>query len=100
VELLFGEQSIELPWNYTASHALPTSGLGGEILIHLSLDDNDTGVRPEATSARDDLARAVSLVAKVGPRVKVNLGDKLFVRLSPEHAHFFDVATGETLRGR
>src|SRR3984957_18722151 len=87
VELLFGSQSIELPWNYTSSHALPASGLGtvvgvrpedvtvaeasvantlrtrverrealgDEILVHLSLDDNDTASATGTSSARDDL---------------------------------------------
>jgi multiple sugar transport system ATP-binding protein len=132
VELVFGSQSLELPWNYTSSHALPASGLettvgvrpedvtvadgsvanalrtrverrealGDEILVHLSLDDNDAAARPGAISARDDLSRTVSLVAKMGPRVKVDVGDALFVQLSPEHVHFFDAVTGQTLRGR
>jgi hypothetical protein len=40
------------------------------------------------------------LVAKMGPRTKVSVGDELYVQLSPEHAHFFDATTGETLRTR
>jgi ABC-type sugar transport system ATPase subunit len=132
VELLFGSQSIELPWNYTSSHALPAAGLGtvlgvrpedvtvadasaantlrtrverrealgDEILVHLSLEDHDTAATSGATSSRDELSRTVSLVAKMGPRVKVDVGDILFVQLSPEHAHFFDATTGQTLRGR
>jgi multiple sugar transport system ATP-binding protein len=132
VELVFGSQSIELPWNYTSSHALPASGLdtvvgvrpedvtiadasvantlrtrverrealGDEILVHLSLDDNDTASTTGTSTARDDLSRTVSLVAKMGPRTKVDVGDVLFVQLSPEHVHFFDATTGQTLRGR
>jgi ABC-type sugar transport system ATPase subunit len=132
VELVFGSQSIELPWNYTSSHALPASGLGtivgvrpedvtisdasatntlrtrverrealgDEILVHLSLDDNETASTTGLSSARDDLSRAVSLVAKMGPRTKVDVRDVLFVQLSPEHVHFFDATTGQTLRGR
>jgi ABC-type sugar transport system ATPase subunit len=132
VELVLGSQSLELPWNYTSSHALPASGLdtvvgvrpedvtvadasvantlrtrverrealGDEILVHLSLDDNDTASATSKSSARDDLSRTVSLVAKMGPRTKVDVGDVLFVELSPEHVHFFDATTGQTLRGR
>jgi hypothetical protein len=32
--------------------------------------------------------------------MKVNVGDVLFVQPSPEHVHFFDATTGQTLRGR
>ena len=131
VELVFGSQSIELPWTYTSSHALPPSGLGtvvgvrpedvtvadasaanvlrtrverrealgDEILVHLSLDD-DTVAAPGASGAREELSRTVSLVAKMGPRVKVDVGDALFVQFSPEHVHFLDATTGQTLRGR
>src|SRR5580658_9508998 len=130
VELVFGSQSIELPWNYTSSHALPASGLdtivgvrpedvtisdasatntlrtrverrealGDEILVHLSLDDNEIASTTGLSSARDDLSRSVPLVAKMGPRTKVDVGDVLFVQLSPEHVHFFDATTGQTLR--
>src|SRR6204780_210778 len=42
VELVFGSQSIELPWNYTSSHALPASGL-----------DTVVGVRPEDVTVAD-----------------------------------------------
>jgi multiple sugar transport system ATP-binding protein len=121
VEIVFGEQSIELPWNYTSSHALPSSGLevvvgvrpedvmvvdatstnalrtrvhrrealGAEILIHLALDDAPDVSEP---------ARRVSLVAKMGPREKVAVGDVLFVQIAPEHAHFFDAVSGASLR--
>jgi multiple sugar transport system ATP-binding protein len=129
VELVFGPQTVELPWSYTSSHALPTSGLevvvgvrpedvivadpsaantlrtrverrealGSEILIHLSLDDAS---RAAEVGARPDIVSPVALVAKMGPREKVEVGDILFVQFSPEHAHFFDAVTGETLRGR
>jgi multiple sugar transport system ATP-binding protein len=121
VEVLFGDQTIELPWNYTSSHELPASGLevvvgvrpeevlvvdatstnalrtrvqrrealGAEILIHLALDD---------PSSADEDARGIALVAKMGPREKVAVGDVLFVQFAPEHAHFFDAASGTSLR--
>jgi ABC-type sugar transport system ATPase subunit len=127
VELVLGSQSLELPWSYTSSHALPASGLdtvvgvrpedvivadasspntlrtrverrealGAEILVHLSLAEADDPVG----GTDGDLARSVSLIAKMGPRVKVEVGDVVFVQFSPEHAHFFDAMTGETLRG-
>ncbi|MFY9782217.1 MAG: sn-glycerol-3-phosphate ABC transporter ATP-binding protein UgpC [Acidimicrobiales bacterium] len=129
VEAVFGEQVIELPWNYTTSHELPASGvdvvlgvrpedviiadassantiktrverceaLGSEILVHLShVDVNEGGSLDVASSV--DVARRSTLVAKMGPRTKVTAGDVLSVQISPEHAHFFDAATGATLR--
>jgi multiple sugar transport system ATP-binding protein len=121
VEVVFGEQSIELPWNYTSSHTLPSSGLevvvgvrpedvmvvdanssnalrtrvrrrealGAEILIHLALDDATETSEP---------GRGIALVAKMGPREKVSVGDVLFVQIAPEHAHFFDASSGVSLR--
>ena len=34
----------------------------------------------------------------MGPRTKVTAGDILSVQISPEHAHFFDATSGETLQ--
>jgi multiple sugar transport system ATP-binding protein len=130
IEIILGDQVVELPLSYANTHDLPSSGsqvilgvrpedvlitdasssntiktrverseaLGSEILVHLShaeaLDETlSTGER-----LRQDLARRAALVAKMGPRVKVTAGDILSVQISPEHAHFFDVATGRTLR--
>jgi multiple sugar transport system ATP-binding protein len=130
VDLVFGTQSVELPWSYTSSHALPASGvdvvvgirpedvvvadptsentlrtrverceaLGSEILVRLSLLDK--GADPNTAGGPADVTRRAALVARMGPRAKVELGDELFVQLSPEHAHFFDATTGDTLRGR
>jgi multiple sugar transport system ATP-binding protein len=129
VEAVFGEQVIELPWNYTTSHELPASGvdvvlgvrpedviiadassantiktrverceaLGSEILVHLSHVDVSEGASLDV-AASADVARRSTLVAKMGPRTKVTAGDVLSVQISPEHAHFFDAATGATLR--
>jgi multiple sugar transport system ATP-binding protein len=123
VEAVFGEQVIELPSSYVNSHDLPASGvdvvlgvrpedvivadassantiktrverceaLGSEILVHLSHLDVSEGL------ARD-VSRASMLVAKMGPRTKVTVGDVLSVQISPEHAHFFDAKTGVTLQ--
>jgi hypothetical protein len=65
--------------------------LGSEILVHLSHLDVSEGL------ARD-VSRASMLVAKMGPRTKVTVGDVLSVQISPEHAHFFDAKTGVTLQ--
>ncbi len=130
LEIVLGEQVVELPLSYASTHDLPSSGgqvilgvrpedvlitdasssntiktrverseaLGSEILVHLShaeaLDETlSTGER-----LRQDLVRRAALVAKMGPRVKVTAGDVLSVQISQEHAHFFDVETGRTLR--
>jgi multiple sugar transport system ATP-binding protein len=127
VEVVFADQVLELPWNYTTSHALPASGgdvvvgirpedvivadatspntlrtrverreaLGSEILVHLSLD----GARADAGGEQGELSRPVALVAKMGPRVSINVGDVLFVQVASQHAHFFDPSSGTTLRG-
>jgi multiple sugar transport system ATP-binding protein len=131
VEVHVSGQSFELPWHYTSSHELPSSGmdvvvgirpedvdfvdasstntlrtrvarreaLGAEILVHLSLTPTGDG-GPDLTSDGGVAARTSMLVAKMGPRTKVSVGDELYVQLSPEHAHFFDATTGETLRTR
>jgi ABC-type sugar transport system ATPase subunit len=126
VEIVFGDQTIELPWDYTSSHALPPEGvdvvvgvrpedvivadaatsntikarverreaLGSEVLVHLSHLDVTMG----SVVAGGEDQRPSTLVAKMGPRSNVAVGDVLSVQISPEHAHFFDAATGTTLR--
>ncbi len=123
VEVVLGEQVIELPWSYTSSHELPEAGvdvvvgvrpedviitdpsspntiktrverseaLGSEVLVHLSHLEVSNAVTP-------DISRRATMVAKMGPRVKVAVGDVLSVQLTPEHAHFFDAETGRSLR--
>jgi ABC-type sugar transport system ATPase subunit len=75
-----------------------SEALGSEILVHLSHADALDESLSTAERLRQDLARRAALVAKMGPRVKVNAGDVLSVQISPEHAHFFDVETGISLR--
>ena len=57
--------------------------LGAETLVHLSLNG-------EGASQH--------LVAKAGPRTTIVAGDDLGITFALEHAHFFDVANGATLR--
>jgi multiple sugar transport system ATP-binding protein len=130
IEVVLGQQVVELPLSYASTHDLPASGsqvilgvrpedvlitdaassntvktrverseaLGSEILVHLSHADALDESLSTAERLRQDLARRAALVAKMGPRVKVNAGDVLSVQISPEHAHFFDVETGISLR--
>jgi multiple sugar transport system ATP-binding protein len=71
--------------------------LGSEILVHLSHLEVSDGTSHD-DSDPSDISRRSTLVAKMGPRTKVTVGDVLSVQISPEHAHFFDAASGETLR--
>jgi multiple sugar transport system ATP-binding protein len=130
VEIVLGEQVVELPLSYASTHDLPASGgevivgvrpedvlitdasspntiktrverseaLGSEILVHLSHADALDDSLSTSEKIRQDIARRASLVAKMGPRVKVTTGDVLSVQISPEHAHFFDIESGRTLR--
>jgi multiple sugar transport system ATP-binding protein len=126
IEVILGDQRIGLPTSYAASHELPSSGaravfgarpedvhitdastanslrvrverceaLGSEILVHLSHHFEDA---PAAGSGRE-LSQRASLIAKLGPRAAVKAGDVLAVTISPAHAHFFDVESGDSLR--
>jgi multiple sugar transport system ATP-binding protein len=130
IEVVLGQQVVELPLSYLNTHDLPASGsqvilgvrpedvlitdaassntvktrverseaLGSEILVHLSHADALDESLSTAERLRQDIARRAALVAKMGPRVKVTAGDVLSVQISPEHAHFFDVESGRSLR--
>ncbi len=130
LEIVLGEQVVELPVSYASTHDLPSSGgqvilgvrpedvlitdasssntiktrverseaLGSEILVHLSHADALDETLSTGERLRQDFVRRAALVAKMGPRVKVTAGDVLSVQISQEHAHFFDVETGRTLR--
>jgi len=75
-----------------------SEALGSEILVHLShADALDTSLSA-GERLRLDFSRRATLIAKLGPRTKVTVGDVLSVQISPEHAHFFDAQSGETLR--
>jgi multiple sugar transport system ATP-binding protein len=72
--------------------------LGAEILVHVSIVDavgNDAIVVNDSGAV---VARPTTLVAKMGPRSGVAVGDQLHVRLNPDHFHFFDADSGLSLR--
>jgi multiple sugar transport system ATP-binding protein len=75
-----------------------SEALGSEILVHLSHADAPDSSLSAGERLRQDLSRRATLIAKLGPRTKVTVGDVLSVQISPEHAHFFDAQSGETLR--
>ena len=50
------------------------------------------------TDAGSLVARPTTLVAKMGPRADVRTGDVLQVRFASDNFHFFDAASGLSLR--
>jgi multiple sugar transport system ATP-binding protein len=72
--------------------------LGAEILVHLSLVDVEGDNAIVVNDSGAVVARPTTLVAKMGPRSGVSVGDHLQVRLNPDHFHFFDADTGLSLR--
>jgi multiple sugar transport system ATP-binding protein len=72
--------------------------LGAEILVHLSLVDAEGDNAYVVNDSGAVVARPTTLVAKMGPRSGVSVGDHLQVRLNPDHFHFFDADSGLSLR--
>jgi multiple sugar transport system ATP-binding protein len=96
VEVLEGSSTGSLTTRVERREAL-----GSEILVHLSLVDDEVGERAVVVDdAGAVVARPTRLVAKMGPRAGVSVGDHLQVRLKYDHFHFFDAETGRSLRHR
>ncbi len=72
--------------------------LGAEILVHLSLVDAEGDNAVIVNDSGAFVARPTRLVAKMGPRSGVAVGDQIQVRLNREHFHFFDADSGLSLR--
>ena len=72
--------------------------LGAEILVHLSLLDAEGSSAFVVNDEGAVVARPTTLVAKMGPRADVTVGDTLAVRFNPDRFHFFDAASGRSLR--
>ena len=70
--------------------------LGAEILVHLSPVDAEGNNAIVVNDSGAVVARPTMLVAKMGPRSGVSVGDHLHVRLNPDHFHFFDADSGLT----
>jgi len=95
VEVLSGDVTGTLTTRVERREAL-----GAEILVHLSLveaKDTTTFVVNDEGSL---VVRPSTLVAKMGPRAGVAVGDQLNVRFNVEHLHFFDATSGMSLRKR
>jgi multiple sugar transport system ATP-binding protein len=72
--------------------------LGAEILVHLSIVDAKGDNAVVVNDSGAVVSRPTRLVAKMGPRSDVAVGDHLQVRLNREHFHFFDADSGRSLR--
>ena len=72
--------------------------LGAEILVHVSMVDAAGHDAIVVTDSGAVVARPTTLVAKMGPRSGVSVGDRLEIRLNPSHFHFFDADSGLSLR--
>jgi multiple sugar transport system ATP-binding protein len=93
VEVLEGSSADALTTRVERREAL-----GAEILVHLSMVDAEGENAIVVNDAGAVVARPMRLVAKMGPRSGVSVGDHLYVRLNPDHFHFFDADSGESLR--
>jgi ABC-type sugar transport system ATPase subunit len=93
VEVLEGSSTGSL-----ATRVERREALGAEILVHLSLIDADGERGVVVDDAGAVVARPTRLVAKMGPRSGVTVGDQLSVRLNADRFHFFDAESGRTLR--
>ncbi len=74
--------------------------LGAELVVHVEV----TGVPPlgaePSESWRQVVGRKGRAVARLGPRSRLGAGDEVALAVDTAALHLFDVATGESLRGR
>ena len=93
VEVLVGEGGDAITTRVERREAL-----GAEILVHLSLLDAEGASAFVVTDEGQVVTRPSTLVAKMGPRADVKVGDTLKVRFNAERFHFFDADSGLSLR--
>lgn len=72
--------------------------LGSEILAHLSFGGEDAIVSDDVT-ASSPAGHSSRIVARLGARARVAVGERIELTLNLDNLHFFDAQTGETLRG-
>ena len=87
----------DAPGRFAATVTL-REALGSEILAHLSFGGADAIVTDEAEAATP-AGHSKRVVAPQAARTPVSVGERLELCLNPENLHFFDAASGETLRG-
>jgi multiple sugar transport system ATP-binding protein len=86
----------DAPGRFSATVTL-REALGSEILAHLSFGGEAAIVTDEA-EAQTPGGHSARVVARLGSRAHVAVGERIDLTLNPENLHFFDAATGETLR--
>ena len=85
----------DAPGRFSAMVTL-REALGSEILAHLSFGDDQVIV--DETEVNTPAGHSSRVVARLAARTPVAVGERLELRLNPDNLHFFDAATGETLR--
>ena len=88
--------NADAPGRFSATVAL-REALGSEILAHLNFGGEDVIVNDEA-QASAPASHSTRVVARLGARAKVTVGERIDLTLNPENLHFFDAQSGETLR--
>ena len=86
----------DAPGRFTATVTL-REALGSEILAHLNFGGEEVIVTDDTTTA--PAAHSSRVVARLGARAKVEVGERVELTLNPENLHFFDAESGVTLRG-
>jgi multiple sugar transport system ATP-binding protein len=71
--------------------------LGSEILAHINFGGDDAIVTDEAEAANPG-GHSTRVVARLGARAHVVVGERLDLILNPDNLHFFDAETGGSLR--
>jgi multiple sugar transport system ATP-binding protein len=88
--------NADAPGRFSATVTL-REALGSEILAHINFGDNDDIVTDEGETTSPG-GHSTRVVARVGARAKVAVGERLHLTLNPDNLHFFDAQSGESLR--
>jgi multiple sugar transport system ATP-binding protein len=86
----------DAPGHFSATVTL-REALGSEILAHLTFGGEDVIVTDE-TETSSPGGHSARVVARLGARAHVAVGERLDLTLNPDNLHFFDAESGETLR--
>jgi multiple sugar transport system ATP-binding protein len=68
--------------------------LGSEVHVHGAIGD----AAHVGADGSDDVHSLATLVARMDPRTKIAVGDTAPIAVDVDHLHFFDRATGESIR--
>ena len=85
----------DAPGRFSAMVTL-REALGSEILAHLSFGDDELIV--DDTEVTTPAGHSTRVVARLAARTPVAVGERIELCLNPDNLHFFDAASGETLR--